>query len=247
MKAGALAGRTVLVTRAAEGAELWARGLEELGARPLVLPCLVCEPVTDAGTAELLHGKLVPADWLVVQSRRGAESAAWLIAGLLPARVKVAAIGPQTAQASRMHLGRVDLVAGTPTAAELARTVTARLATSDVDRPVRVVIAAAAGGRDEVARALSAAGVDVTRICVYRTVPVPATGPKYDLAAAGVDDILLASPSAVTGLLNRALPAPAARIFTIGPTTSAAAREAGLTVAAEARQPDLEGIVEAMS
>jgi uroporphyrinogen-III synthase len=35
-------------------------------------------------------------------------------------------------------------------------------------------------------------------------------------------------------------------VYTIGPSTTAAAREAGLAVTAEAREPSLEGLVEAM-
>jgi len=35
-------------------------------------------------------------------------------------------------------------------------------------------------------------------------------------------------------------------VYTIGPSTTAAAREAGLAVKAEAREPSFEGILEAM-
>jgi uroporphyrinogen-III synthase len=38
----------------------------------------------------------------------------------------------------------------------------------------------------------------------------------------------------------------AAKVYTIGPSTTAAARRAGLAVTAEAREPSFEGILEAM-
>ena len=57
---------------------------------------------------------------------------------------------------------------------------------------------------------------------------------------------MLASPSAASGFVHQVeLDAPVA-IYTIGPSTTAAARALGLTVTAEAREPSLEGILEAM-
>jgi uroporphyrinogen-III synthase len=61
-----------------------------------------------------------------------------------------------------------------------------------------------------------------------------------------VDDVLLASPSAVTGLVNCAVLPKVVRVITIGATTSAAAVAAGLSVTAEARWPNLDGMLEAM-
>jgi uroporphyrinogen-III synthase len=58
--------------------------------------------------------------------------------------------------------------------------------------------------------------------------------------------ILLASPSAVLGLVHRAVLPVGAQVVTIGPATTAAARANGLAVAAQARHPDLEGLLEAI-
>jgi uroporphyrinogen-III synthase len=108
------------------------------------------------------------------------------------------------------------------------------------------VVAGAAYGRTDVEHALEEAGVPVTRVNVYAMIPSPVSGPKRDLAAEGIDAILLASPSAAEGFVNRAVFPPDARIITIGPTTSAAAAAVGLRVAAEARRPDLDGMLEAL-
>ena len=61
-----------------------------------------------------------------------------------------------------------------------------------------------------------------------------------------VDAIFLASPSAVAGLLARAHVPESVSIITIGPSTTRAAREAGLRVAGEAAGRDLEGMIEAI-
>jgi uroporphyrinogen-III synthase len=93
---------------------------------------------------------------------------------------------------------------------------------------------------------LALAGARVTRVNVYRTLPAPPVSPRRDLEQEGIDDVLLASPSAVTGLLNQARVGTTTRCFTIGPTTSAAAISAGLVVTGESATPDLDGLMEAM-
>lgn len=245
MSGTTLAGRRVLITRAADDAEVWAERLTRLGARPVLMPCLTCIPVDGPATASALIAALADASWLLLSSRHGAEVVASLLAGRLPPGVQVGVVGPSTAEAARRLLGRVDLVAARATSRGLADAMLARLGGAASGE--RIVVAGAANGRDDAASALTGAGARVTVIPVYRTVPAPPPAVKRDLAAEGVDDILLASPSAVRGLVNCAVLSPSARIITIGPTTTAAALAAGLAVAAESRRPDLEGMLEVMS
>lgn len=108
-----------------------------------------------------------------------------------------------------------------------------------------MVAAADRAGR-QLDELLAPAGWDVVRIAVYRTIPAPPREDKQDLAALGVDAILLASPSAAEGLIRQANVPPQAHVITIGPTTTTAARALGLTVAGEAREPGLEGLLEAI-
>jgi uroporphyrinogen-III synthase len=58
-----------------------------------------------------------------------------------------------------------------------------------------------------------------------------------------VDLILLASPSAVEGLLNQVRVEADTRLLSIGPTTSTAIRAAGLEVFAEAEERSLAGML----
>jgi uroporphyrinogen-III synthase len=64
------------------------------------------------------------------------------------------------------------------------------------------------------------------------------------LSTLGADNVFLASPSAVTGFVNQVDIDIPVNIFTIGPTTSAAARANGLAVTAEASNPSLQGLLE---
>lgn len=241
-----VAGRTVLVTRAAEDAGPWAQRLAALGARPVVFPCLVCETLDDAATRAGLAAALEGAAWLALTSRRGAEAVAALAPGGPPASVAIAAVGPATAAAARALFGRCDLVGPEGTGSSLAEALRAELAAraDDASRPVKVAIAAADRAEPHLERVLVPAGVQVARVDVYRTIPAPPETPRVALDALGVDTILLASPSAVAGLVHRAVVPGGAAIVTIGPTTSEAARAHGLPVRAEARRPGLEGILE---
>lgn len=242
-----LAGRRVLVTRAQDDAERWASRLASLGAVPVVLPCLVSEPLDAAPAQRALREALHDAAWLVLSSPRGAVIAAALLSGALPAATRVAVVGDTTAAAARTALGRVDLVATVQTSAGLGDALARRLTQDGEPQRQPVVLAGALSGRDEAELMLRRVGAPVSRVDIYRTVPAPAATVKRDLALDALHEILLASPSAVAGLLNLARVPEGARVITIGPTTSAAARDHGLTVSAEARRPTFEGLLEAMT
>jgi uroporphyrinogen-III synthase len=66
------------------------------------------------------------------------------------------------------------------------------------------------------------------------------------VSSLGAASVVLASPSAASGFVHQVeLDAPV-EIYTIGPSTTAAAQALGLAVTAEAREPSLDGILEAM-
>ena len=244
MIAASLSGRRVLVTRALEDSSVWAARLAALGAEPVILPCIRTETLDDAETRSRLAAALHDADWLCVMSARGAEAVA-LLAGPLPAAIRVAAVGDSTANAVRASLGLTPFVARGGTSRALGEELLAE-AFSSASASTRIVVAAAEGGRTDAEEVLERAGALVTRIDVYRTVPASPTSAPMDLAVEGIGDVLLASPSAVRGLLNQVSFPAGARIFTIGSTTSAAAAAAGLSVSGEATHPDFESLVEAM-
>ena len=157
-------------------------------------------------------------DWVVVTSRTGAEELRRRQRG--SAR-RVAAIGPGTAEA----LGGADVVPRVSTQEGLL---------AELPSPAgRVLVAAAEGARRLLVDEL---GADF--VALYRTVELAQTAfPDADL-------VVLASASAARAYAATGARAPA---VSIGPQTTAAAREAGVTVTREARTHDLEGLVEACS
>ena len=151
-------------------------------------------------------------------------------------------MGPATARAAAAALGRVDLAGGlSGTARSLAEALVPRLGAGD-----RVLLAVAENAGPAFEETIRAAGRACHRLDVYRTLPVPERTPKRAVSTLGADDVLLASPSAVAGFVNQVRLDRAPGIFTIGPSTTEAARAAGLDVTAEARRPGLRGLLEAM-
>lgn len=234
-------GHTVLLTRAKEDNDAWARRLRLHGVRPITLPCIRTEAIDSPALRTALIEALAEADWLVFTSRRGVEAFATLQAPELRPETRVAVVGAATAAAATDHVGRVDLTSEAGTAASLARSLAERVAPD-----THVVIAVAENAGATLPEALEAAGATCTRLDVYRTIPVPAPETKHALSTLGADNVLLASPSAVTGFVNQVDMDIHADIFTIGPSTTAAAQAAGLTVEAQAEYPSLEGLMEAM-
>ena len=239
----ALADRRVLITRAADDAQRWARRLAARGAVPVILPCVRSESLNDEATRERLRTAAQTADWLLFTSQRGVEAAVRAGVRLAPG-AHVAAVGELTASAARQLLGCTPFVAFGATSRALGLELLALW--GDAAGLRRVVVIGAEGGRDDAEQVLALAEAHVTRVNVYRTISASAITPRRDLEQERIDDVLLASPSAVTGLLNQARVGDTARLFTIGPTTSAAALAAGLMVTGESAAPGLEGLMEAM-
>jgi uroporphyrinogen-III synthase len=234
--------RRVLLTRSEEDCAEWAERLARHGADSVALPCIRCEPIATPASKAALAAAVPNADWLVFTSRRGVEAFIALGPPALPAQCRVAVVGAATAEAAKSELGRVDVVGG-GTAAALGATL-ADL--GDLKRHPHVLLAVAENAGETLERTLHAAGAQCIRIDVYRTVPAPPAEPRRPLSTLHVDNVVLASPSAVTGFVNQVdIDAPVS-FYTIGPSTTAAARGAGLPVTAEAREPSFEGVLEAM-
>ena len=113
------------------------------------------------------------------------------------------------------------------------------------DRPV--LVARAAEARDVLPDALAERGGRVDVVALYETVRED-PDPAAIEAAAGADYITFTSSSTVRNLVDAIgdrFPR-SARVVSIGPITSEAAREAGLEVHVEAERHDPSGVVEAL-
>ena len=173
---------------------------------------------------EAIEGPAIEADrydWILITSRNAVEP---LLRRLQGRPGRVAAIGPGTAEALRALGIEPDLVA--------ERSTQEGLADELPNPPGRVLHAGAEGARDVLVRELGA-----ELLPLYRTVELE-VGSFPD-----VDLVVLASASAA-----RALAAVRTDLacVSIGPVTSAEARDEGLEVVAEAESHDLDGLVAAV-
>jgi uroporphyrinogen-III synthase len=160
-------------------------------------------------------------DWVVLTSANAVPALLDRLHGALP---RVAVVGPGTAAALRERGVEPALVARRSTQEGLV---------AELPRPPgRVLFAGAERARDVIVRELGADFVPL-----YRTVEVrPPRFPDADL-------VVLASASAARSFAALALDAAC---VSIGPSTSAEARDHGVTIAAEASTHDLDGLVEAV-
>ena len=235
-----LIGRRLLLTRSAEDSAEWAEALEDEGALPVVLPCIETEPSDEPGITTRLMNAAAESDWIVFTSRRGVDAFAGLMpeGAVLPA--KLAAVGEATAACIVERFGRVDHV-GSGTAMLLASELAEVVAAGD-----RILLALAANAGNVLERTLTGAGAEVTRVDVYRTIPVGRSEPKRALSTLDCDTVIFASPSAVAGFENQIDVDIEQQFITIGPSTSEAVRKRSWDVTAEAKEPSLNGIIESI-
>jgi uroporphyrinogen III methyltransferase/synthase len=244
----ALHGRTIAVTRARAQASGLAARLRALGADVVETPAIRIEPRPPGGEIAAAVAAIGEYDLVIVTSPNGAELLfEALAAGGRDARAlagaKVAAIGPGTARA----LGRHGISADVVPPRAVAESLVEELAKVAVEGK-RVLVARAAEARDLLPDALRERGASVDVLALYDTVAEPLSDAQL-LALADADYVTFTSSSTVSFLLEaldgNGLPR-AARIVSIGPVTSATAREHGLEVAVEAARHNIDGLVEAL-
>ena len=252
MTAGPLAGRRIVVTRAAQQSGGLRERLEQQGAEVLLLPTIEIVPPDSYAPLDDALRQAGDFDWLVVTSANavrvmGERLTALGLGAQSLAHLRCAAVGPSTAEALRSLDLAVDVVPERYVGEALADALAERV------RGQRVLLVRAAVARDVVPEALRAVGAEVVIVDAYRTV-VPADAAGRVRAIFGAeslpDAVVFTSGSTVTHLLDvlrdagLAFPSQVACV-SIGPVTSAALQDAGLVVAAEAETASLDGLIDA--
>jgi uroporphyrinogen III methyltransferase/synthase len=248
-----LFGQRVLVTRPRGQAGDFVRRLEQLGAVPYVLPAVEIKPLDDWSAVDAVLARLAEFDWLVFTSANGVHA----FLGRLRAtgrdvralgRVKLAAIGPGTADALRGYHLDADLVPATYRSEDLAAALAERAAGK------RILLARADRGRDVLPQELGKVAT-VEQVAVYRQVDALAGESEViDAFRRGELDLVTLTSANIARALLKALDETCrervgsgkVRLVTISPVTSAAVRELKLPVAAEATEFTADGLIEAL-
>jgi uroporphyrinogen III methyltransferase/synthase len=241
--------RSVVVTRARAQASGLATRLAALGARVIEAPAIRIVPRAVEGELAAACDRIADYALVCVTSPNGA---AFLFDALAErgrdarslAGATVAAIGPGTARELQRHGVRADVVPERSIAEALVE------ALADVDvGGKRVLVARAAEARDVLPAALAERGADVDVVALYDTVAEELDAGTLN-AVANADYVTFTSSSTVRNFLGAIGSAgrfpDGARIVSIGPVTSEAAREHGLEVHVEATRHDVDGLVDAL-
>ncbi len=245
-----LAGHRIAVTRPQAQAGVLIDGLRELGAEPLSLPTIRIADPSDPGPLRRALDELARYDWIVFTSVNGVdrfwrELQAAGRSPSLPEAMRVAAIGPATAEALGQHGVSPQVVPDEYVAEAVADALIAGAAVAGS----RVLLPRAAGSRQVLPQRLRAAGAEVDEVVAYESVANPRgiTALSDAIGEGRIDMVTFTAASTVRCYVDEAgSDLGSARVAVIGPITAAAARSAGLRVDVEAREYTVPGLLDAI-
>ena len=261
--ASPLAGRRVLITRTRAQASTLAGLLAAEGAHPVLLPALELERRVDeaalANAVDCLRARAY--SWAVFTSANAVRTTFELLRERgLDARTfagaRLCAIGAATAEALAANGLIADLIPPEALGESIVETlVEAGRDTAGGLTGTRVLLTRAEGGRAVLPAGLRARGATVDEVTLYVAAP-PASAPPEALAllrASEIDAVAFTSSSTVRNLLTVLGEDAEARtgldsalVACIGPATAETARASGLTVAIEAYEHSVPGLVNAL-
>jgi uroporphyrinogen-III synthase len=217
---------TVLVTRPAGAGDPLVAELEAHGYRVSAVPTVVTRSIS------VDWPDLTQYDWIVLTSAAGVSSLPGIVGG-----PRWAVVGKSTADALRARGAEADFVPKEANGRALG-------ATLPEASGARVLLVRASLGGSDLPAALRARGALVEELTAYETVEGPAASASALVSAVSLPDlaaIVFASGSAVRGYIKLGgrtdLPA-----VTIGPRTTAVAREAGFSIVVEAATPNVRDL-----
>ncbi len=248
-----LAGKRVLVTRAAHQAGKLSEGLRALDAEPVEVPVLEIQPPSSIESLDRALRSLDSYDWLILTSAntiRALQERSAVLGLSLRSKtgLNVAAVGEATATAARNAGFAVSLVPENYVAEALVACLEGQAAGK------KILLARAEVARDVIPDALWAVGATVDVVDAYRNA-MPEAAPRLlrEALAKGIDAATFTSSSSATHLAEAArlagiaFPFPGVAAVSIGPITSQTLRELGWEPAAEASPYDIPSMVAAIS
>lgn len=195
----ALVGKRVVVTRAAENSESLVRALQAEGAVVLLVPLVAFSLPDDVAVVDQAIREAGQYGWMLLTSQNAVralrERSDTLGISLAKAMdgVRIAAVGPATAEAARGAGLHVEYVAvkhqGTALAEELSEKIAGKL----------ILLPRSDRANPELVEKLESLGARVKEIVAYKTVrPDGLSGARVEkMVKEGVDAVLFFSPSAI--------------------------------------------------
>lgn len=243
-----LTDQTVMVTRPLDEDDFLSRQLRELGAEVLSQPVIrICDP-PDWQAVDVMLRSVKQFDWLVFSSANGVR---YFLGRLLSSggdlrqlsRIKLAAIGPATAEELwRYHL-RADVIPSEFRAESLADSLVGEASGR------HFLLVRASRGREVLAAQLKAAGAMVEQIVAYTSSDVDQPDPEIAamLIAGRIDWITVTSSSIARSLVRLfGVNLRQSKLASISPVTSNTLRELGYEPAVEATEYTMPGLIAAI-
>lgn len=247
--------KRILITRPRAQADDFAERLQAAGFEPIFFPVIEIRPIENNVELEQALANLNNYDWIVFTSVNGVEVVfnnpglpkGDRDAGGKGLGVRVAAIGPKTAEALQARGVTPDFVPDEYVAESILPGL------GDV-RGKWVLLPRAEIARKALPEAIREAGGIPHEVPVYQTLPVQPDPAGLAVLRSGVDVITLTSPSTVQNFAAIArqngldpLHLPGHPLFAcIGPITEQAAREEGFANLMVAREYTTEGLIESI-
>jgi uroporphyrinogen III methyltransferase/synthase len=250
-----LSGKRIVITRAMEQSKSLVEALRENSATPVLLPMVAFAPPADTSLLDESLRNLQHFDWVFLTSQnalRAIEDRCTLI-GLELAKaiegVKIAAVGPATAEAAQ-HAGlEVAYVARKHQGVALAEELSA------IVKGKAVLLPRSDRANHDLVEALVRFGAVVKEVVAYRTIRPTADENKKHLAEIerGADAIVFFSPSAVhhmRDLLGHArfvILSNRVAFAAIGAVTEKALRETGVQRVVTSAEVQAVAVVDALT
>src|SRR5436190_13326794 len=244
-----LFGKRIVVTRTRQQAGGLSKKLAQLGADVIEVPTIRIEPPKDLEAFGQLVMDCHTYDWIIFTSPNGVDRFFEMFYKLYhDARsiggVKIAAIGPGTAEKIKSYHLAVDLLPDEFVAEGLVKA----FKKENVEH-LTMLWVKAESTREILSNELTGLGAIVDEAIAYRTVPEAADHEAIErFKNEGADVITFTSSSTVEHFLDLKVPLPEGiKIASIGPITSTTLKHHGLRIDIEAKEHTIPGLVDAIS
>lgn len=233
-----IAGRSIVVCRATRQAGPLLERLAEGGGLPVHVPLIETIEPSDGGVElRRVIDSADPSTWLAFTSANGVDAVASALAGQVPA-TRIAVVGVATAERARSLGWTTAHVSSAATAVGLAASLPA-------EPGERVIAPLAELASTDLVDGLRMRGVVVDVVTAYRTI-TPDVSAADLTSIASSDVVLVTAPSVINRLVNLMDAADLPPLVAIGSTSAAAIEAAGLVVAAQANEPSVDGLIDAV-
>lgn len=247
-----LKGKRVLITRAKEQNETFAKKLQKVGAKPVEIPLLAFQVPKNMEAIQQAFSKLHTYTWIVFTSVNGVHTFFSLLKMFtlsFPQRVSVAAVGTKTEKALQEYGIKVDLIPNEFVGEDLAEHLKQVLTKDDA-----VLLPRGQLARKVLVDELVRFGVAVTDVTIYETVRNKGVERtlKQALYTGNIDFITFTSPSTVRFFVESLQGEPLENLIhdmyicSIGPITTAELKKLQLPIDVEAAPYTIDGMIDKM-